>query len=408
MGKAKKAVKTVADDTKPEQPRLPDTATDGRKRASLLDTRGPWHMPLTAVDLVPDQPGFLIFVEGVLSPPECSRLIADASASELKASTEADRRPRKGEAYLDRESATFIDSALTQELWSRLHPLLPLVDRHTGVVVPHGFHGDGRGRGGKGREGVGGQLKYYRCLVFLCAMPCRAMPCLAMPCLAMPCLALPCHAVPCRAVLHHTTPHHTTSHHTTLNHTTKALVSPGFARPGTQGANASARTLTRAGKARPLGTRRSIQCCVSGRSSRIQLKRTQPSHPIPPPFIPSHILTYRANIAARKYAPICAPITYVCPAVGAGYLNSCGEAVGPGEQPLQGGETIFYRTQKHVLMEVKPTAGAVLLHAHGRRCLMHEGGEVTRGVKYLLRADIMYMPPISGEKVSVGAVTDGG
>lgn len=76
------------------------------------------------------------------------------------------------------------------------------------------------------------------------------------------------------------------------------------------------------------------------------------------------------------------------------YLNSHGEASGGstegGEQPLLGGDTVFMKTAKAELCRVAPVRGLGLLHAHGRRCLLHEGEEVRRGVKYLLRADIMY------------------
>lgn len=41
-------------------------------------------------------------------------------------------------------------------------------------------------------------------------------------------------------------------------------------------------------------------------------------------------------------------------------------------------------------MSAAPKAGAALMHAHGPRCLMHEGAAVNKGVKYLLRSDILY------------------
>ncbi|KAJ9466626.1 hypothetical protein DIPPA_70216 [Diplonema papillatum] len=66
------------------------------------------------------------------------------------------------------------------------------------------------------------------------------------------------------------------------------------------------------------------------------------------------------------------------------YLNSEGEC------DLSGGETIFYSTKKKELCSVSPLKGAVLLHAHGRRCLMHEGALVKKGFKYVFRTDVMY------------------
>ena len=76
------------------------------------------------------------------------------------------------------------------------------------------------------------------------------------------------------------------------------------------------------------------------------------------------------------------------------YLNSHGEPAGGStdgsEQPLLGGDTVFMKTAKVELCRVAPKMGLGLLHAHGRRCLLHEGEEVRRGVKYLMRADIMY------------------
>lgn len=226
--------------------------------------------PLHATDLVPAQPGFLFFIEDFLSAPECAALIKAADAAGLQPSSAADRRPKKGEAYLDRESVAFLEPTLADELWRRLAPLLPVVERAGGRMAgPTGFHGDGRGRDAK--SGVGGQLKYYR---------------------------------------------YQRGHRFGLH------VDQSW-----KGANPGEET---------------------------------------------------------EY-------TFLL------YLNSAGEPAAGGDaegagQPLQGGDTVFMRTAKVELARVSPRAGAALLHAHGRRCLMHEGAEVTRGVKYLLRADIMYAP----------------
>ncbi|KAI0831478.1 hypothetical protein BC628DRAFT_1415971 [Trametes gibbosa] len=61
---------------------------------------------------------------------------------------------------------------------------------------------------------------------------------------------------------------------------------------------------------------------------------------------------------------------------------------------IEGGETIFYRDQKGKPMEsiVPPlTRGTALLHRHGQDCLLHEGSPVTKGSKYVLRSDLMFM-----------------
>jgi hypothetical protein len=92
------------------------------------------------------------------------------------------------------------------------------------------------------------------------------------------------------------------------------------------------------------------------------------------------------------------------------YLNSHGEPAGGitegGQQPLMGGDTVFMRTAKAELCRVVPTRGLGLLHAHGRRCLLHEGEEVRRGVKYLLRADIMYRR-LPGDAVPIESAAGG-
>jgi hypothetical protein len=70
------------------------------------------------------------------------------------------------------------------------------------------------------------------------------------------------------------------------------------------------------------------------------------------------------------------------------YLN------GP-ESGLRGGETFFYEEGSrggagNVLLSYSPKMGHVLCHIHGEFCLLHEGGEVTSGVKYLMRTDVTY------------------
>jgi 2OG-Fe(II) oxygenase superfamily len=73
-----------------------------------------------------------------------------------------------------------------------------------------------------------------------------------------------------------------------------------------------------------------------------------------------------------------------------------------GADYLVGGETRFYseritsnsRKSKQIveveLCSVKPAAGKLLVHAHGDRCLTHEGAPVLQGVKYVLRTDVIY------------------
>ena len=85
------------------------------------------------------------------------------------------------------------------------------------------------------------------------------------------------------------------------------------------------------------------------------------------------------------------------------YLN------GGEDDPLRGGETVFYdadaasaaaaprgrrgkaaRGPPPVAAVVTPRQGTALVHAHGARCLLHEGAAVQAGVKYLLRTDVAY------------------
>lgn len=56
---------------------------------------------------------------------------------------------------------------------------------------------------------------------------------------------------------------------------------------------------------------------------------------------------------------------------------------------LSGGETVFYDRRK-VVAEVAPVAGMALFHVHGARCLLHEAKPVMKGVKYVLRSDVVF------------------
>lgn len=85
------------------------------------------------------------------------------------------------------------------------------------------------------------------------------------------------------------------------------------------------------------------------------------------------------------------------------YLSSQGElppssgasacAGGAAEaRALVGGDTVFWASARKELCRASPRAGMALLHAHGRRCLLHEAELVERGAKFVLRADVLYGP----------------
>jgi hypothetical protein len=63
------------------------------------------------------------------------------------------------------------------------------------------------------------------------------------------------------------------------------------------------------------------------------------------------------------------------------------------DSELQGGHTLFFKPKKRkglqLVVDVPPRTGAALLHGHGDQCMPHEGAVVIKGVKYLLRTDIM-------------------
>lgn len=61
-----------------------------------------------------------------------------------------------------------------------------------------------------------------------------------------------------------------------------------------------------------------------------------------------------------------------------------------GTSELVGGETVFYdKGDFYIHCSVKPIPGKALTHAHGQRCLTHEALAVSKGVKYVLRSDVV-------------------
>ncbi|KAL0096854.1 hypothetical protein J3Q64DRAFT_1709801 [Phycomyces blakesleeanus] len=62
-------------------------------------------------------------------------------------------------------------------------------------------------------------------------------------------------------------------------------------------------------------------------------------------------------------------------------------------EEMEGGETVFYKSvSKRRLGDpivVQPQQGMALLHAHDKNCMLHEGKEVKKGVKWVLRSDVL-------------------
>lgn len=64
----------------------------------------------------------------------------------------------------------------------------------------------------------------------------------------------------------------------------------------------------------------------------------------------------------------------------------------------EGGETVFYpgspigkRSRGQPPPEpvsAAPEVGLALLHRHGKECMIHEGREVTKGEKWVIRSDL--------------------
>lgn len=57
---------------------------------------------------------------------------------------------------------------------------------------------------------------------------------------------------------------------------------------------------------------------------------------------------------------------------------------------LVGGETVFYGPRNSLVAEVAPAEGMALIHIHGDKCMLHEARNVTKGVKYVFRSDVIF------------------
>lgn len=55
----------------------------------------------------------------------------------------------------------------------------------------------------------------------------------------------------------------------------------------------------------------------------------------------------------------------------------------------EGGETVFYPEDGSAPISVAPEVGMALLHRHGEHCLLHEGKEVRKGEKWVIRSDLV-------------------
>ncbi|KAF8498350.1 hypothetical protein JB92DRAFT_2744718 [Gautieria morchelliformis] len=62
-------------------------------------------------------------------------------------------------------------------------------------------------------------------------------------------------------------------------------------------------------------------------------------------------------------------------------------------QGVVGGQTVFYRERRGEQTEeivASLARGTALVHRHGHECMLHEGKPIVKGVKYVLRSDVMF------------------
>lgn len=83
------------------------------------------------------------------------------------------------------------------------------------------------------------------------------------------------------------------------------------------------------------------------------------------------------------------------------YLNDSVAEAGQ-EAELVGGATSFHTSNGEKKLDVDPKVGRVLIFQHKR--LYHSGDSVTKGIKYTMRAEIVYenMPPLEDESSEKG------
>lgn len=69
-----------------------------------------------------------------------------------------------------------------------------------------------------------------------------------------------------------------------------------------------------------------------------------------------------------------------------------------GTEPLEGGVTSFLSQDRERRVDIDPRAGSVLIFQ--QRGLLHEGTVVEKGVKYVMRMDMVYEWVEGGEDVN--------
>jgi len=60
------------------------------------------------------------------------------------------------------------------------------------------------------------------------------------------------------------------------------------------------------------------------------------------------------------------------------------------KEPLHGGDTVFLESKSEEAFRVSPDVGLAMFHTQGEDCRLHYADEVRRGVKYVLRTDVIY------------------